>query len=390
MIGVEEALDLVDQYVKKSPPKLVDLKEALGLLLTQDVKSPIDMPPFHQSAMDGYALHYSESVQQYTVLGEVAAGSSKQFDLKKGEAVRIFTGAAVPDSANTVVRQEDVIRTGNSIAFTTAIEPHQNIRYQGEQIKKGAVALEVGTELSPAGIGFLASLGIHQVEVSPRPKISILTTGNELIRPGDLLEYGKVYESNSVMLESAFRQFGFFDVRQIRIPDQYEQTVATIESCLIESDLLIISGGISVGDYDFVGKAVKAAGVKEVFYKVKQKPGKPLYFGHYKEKLIFALPGNPAAAMTSFYLYILPTLSKWIHGKFNGCSQRELPLFSTYEKKGNRAEFLKAFAFENEVRILDGQSSAMLRSFAQANALVYIPEDISIVEEGEFVLVLML
>ena len=390
MISVEEALDLVDQHINKSKPKAVPLREALGLILSKNVTSPIDMPPFHQSAMDGYAVHYHGDIDEYLVIGEVPAGSSEQFELKKGEAVRIFTGAAVPETANTVVRQETAMVQEEMVTFSKPIEIHQNIRFQGEQIKAGALALDEGMEVTPAAVGFLASLGLEHVEVYPRPKIGILITGNELISPGNPLEYGKVYESNAVMLEAAFRQFGFLDVRQISIPDNLDQTIATIEAALTNTDLLILSGGISVGDYDYVGTALHKIGVNEVFYKVKQKPGKPLYFGTYGEKLIFALPGNPAAALSCFYLYLLPTISKLTGGKFVGCQQTELPLFSTYEKKGNRAEFLKAYATETEVRILEGQSSAMLKSFAEANCLVYIPEDVEVVEEGEFVLVLVL
>ena len=390
MISVEEALDLVDQNVKENAVKEVPLKDALGLILAKDVHSTIDMPPFDQSAMDGYAVYYDENISTYTVIGEIPAGSSQQFNLKKGQAVRIFTGAAVPRSATTVVRQEDVKRNEDEISFTTAIQQNQNIRPQGEQIKKGDLALEAGTELTPAGIGFLASLGFSRAPVHPRPVISILVTGNELIKPGDPLEYGKIYESNALMLESAFRQFGFFDIRQIGVPDNYTQTVATIEATLQNTDLMVISGGISVGDYDYVGKALREIGVTEVFYKVKQKPGKPLFYGTFQDTNIFALPGNPASALTCFYLYVLPTLNKLTGGEFVGCHQAELPLTTKYEKKGKRAEFLKAYADDTYVSLLGAQSSAMLSSFAEANALVYIPEDVEVVEEGEFVLALLL
>lgn len=389
MISLEEALTLIEDHVNCATARKVPLMEALGSILAEDIKSPIDMPPFAQSAMDGYAVNYDESIVDYQVIGEIQAGSGELFELKAGEAVRIFTGAAVPDTATTVVRQEDVIQDGSKLTFS-AITQGINIRPKAEQIKLGDIAMEAGGELNPAAIGFIATLGMSEVATYPRPKIAVLTTGNELVKPGISLEHGKIYESNSMMLEAAFRFYGFRDLTQVYVPDVYEQTVSSIQAALTSSDIVVLSGGISVGDYDFVGKALTELGVNEIIYKVKQKPGKPFYFGKLGEKLIFALPGNPAAALTCFYLYILPTLNKMTGGDFEGCAKTELPIGSAYTRKAKRTEILKAFATDMEVEILDAQSSAMLSSFSRANALVIIPEDVEKVDKGDFVFTLLL
>lgn len=389
MISVEEALDLVEKYCTRGEPKKVSLIEALGLILAEDITSAIDMPPFDQSAMDGYAVNYDPAVETYRLVGEIQAGSSVQIALSKGEAVRIFTGAAVPASANVVIRQEDVTKLGDQITFVPAAAG-ANIRIKGEEIKTGEVVLNKGVEIQPGTVGLLATLGLTEVAVFPRPGVAILVTGNELAKPGAALSFGQVYESNSIMLEAAFHHYGFRDIQHISVPDDYEQTLAAIKGCLDTVDMIILSGGISVGDYDFVNRALTQLNVRQIFYKVNQKPGKPIYFGTLDKKHIFALPGNPAAALTSFYLYILPALNQITGGNFQGCVKTELPISTDYVKKGTRTEILKALATENEVKILGQQSSAMLSSFSEANALVVIPDDVDEVSAGDFVLTFLL
>jgi molybdopterin molybdotransferase len=389
MISVQEALELIEANVTFPSPLAIPLRDSLGLMLAEDVLAPIDMPPFSQSAMDGYAVNFSPEQKHYKVIGEIQAGSGELFDLEKGEAVRIFTGAAVPESANVVVKQEIVAVDGSSMSFAD-VKIGANIRPKGEQTKKGEVALEKGCEIKPATIGYLATLGLTHVFVFPRPKISILTTGNELVKAGTSLKHGEIYESNSIMLETAFNHYGFNDISLLKVADIYEETVSAIKLALEKSDFIVLSGGISVGDYDFVAKALKEIGVKEVFHKVNQKPGKPLFFGTYDRKMIFALPGNPAAALTAFYLYILPSLNALTGGSFEGCKPTQLPISQQLKKKGNRTEILKAFATETEVEILNAQSSAMLSSFSDANALVIIPAESEGTEKGSMVLTLLL
>lgn len=391
MISVEKALSIVASEVERlERVEEVKLSAALGRRLAKDVLSEIDMPPFPQSAMDGYAVNWTAKISRYELIGEVAAGSDWHPNLKLGQAVRIFTGGAVPETATTVVRQEDVIVEDGWISFTAEIQDNKNIRPQAEQIKKGALALGQGSLLDAASIGYLAMLGHTSVEVIAQPSVAILTTGDELIQPGQALSYGQIYESNSIMLDQAFRSKGINAITHHKLPDDYEQTVAAIQEVFDAHDLIILSGGISVGDYDYVKAALAANQVQEQFYKVKQKPGKPLFFGTKNQKYIFALPGNPAAALTAFYVYLLPALSQMQGGTFSGCLQVQLPMVHAYQRKAQRAEFLKAQIVDDGIQVLTAQSSAMLSSFTEADGLIYVPFDVLKVEKGEKVTVLLL
>ncbi|MBQ0734807.1 gephyrin-like molybdotransferase Glp [Aquimarina celericrescens] len=390
MVPVEKALQLVDSHIT-STNKIVTISvsESLGFVLANDVLSPINMPPFRQSAMDGYALGSIEE-KAFSLKGEVQAGDDKDPELKKGEAIRIFTGAPVPSEAKAVIMQEKIEVNDNKVILLESVKPNANIRPAGEQIKEGEIALTKGTIINAAGIGYLATLGITHIEVYKKPSIAIITTGNELVPPGQKLKYGQIYESNSVMLSSALKTSGFADISFYKVEDEYQATRSIIEKTIKQCDVVLISGGISVGDYDFVGKALRDLQVDEIFYKVKQKPGKPLYFAQKDRTTIFALPGNPASSLSCFYVYVLPALQK-TSGLQDYRLKRSTSISSSgYSKKGERAEFLKAIEKDNTVTILDGQASSMLRSFALANALVYLPEEVSEINPGDTIQIINL
>ncbi len=390
MISVEEAFELLENNVIPTQISILcKTTNALGLVLAEDVSSPINMPPFRQSAMDGYALNIHNG-SSYTIIDEVKAGDGHQPILKAGDAVRIFTGSAVPNTANTVVIQEKVTVDKNHLQLNNSVKIKENIRSKGEQIKDGDIALKKGTKLTPAAIGFLLTLGIIKVPVFKKPKIGLVITGNELIKAGQPLSYGKIYESNSGMLYTGLLGLGYTDVTQYKVKDDYNSTVMILDKVISENDMILITGGISVGDYDFVGKALLELGTEQVFYRVKQKPGKPLFFGKIKNKPIFALPGNPASALSNFYVYVHPALEK-LSGNLNfSINKGKAFLSDEYLKKGDRAQFLKAYHKNGEVSILEGQSSAMLHTFAIANAIVYIPGEVSKYSKGDLITVLHL
>lgn len=390
MVTVEEAIKLIDQHTIHGPVENKKLDEALNYILFADVCSPIDMPPFRQSAMDGYALNFTAEVKSYHVIGEIAAGSSELFNLKPGEAVRIFTGAAVPDSANVVVQQEIVERVENNISLMKEIQMGQNIRPRGEQISSNEVALKKGTVLNPAALGFLTTLGLTDVLVHRKPAVAILTTGSELVKPGTPLKHGQIYESNSVMLMGALMNYGFDKPTMVKVKDDLQSTTLSIQNLLAQHDFILISGGISVGDYDYVKEALTQQGVQEIFYKVKQKPGKPVFFGRKENKIVFALPGNPASALTCFYVYALPALQKFSGISEPGLQRVKLKLNKSYSKKPGLAHFLKSTIYGDEVTISDSQSSAMLNSFAQADAMIYLPADQENFAENSVVDVLLI
>ncbi len=390
MITVEEAFELLENNVIPTQISILcKTTNALGLVLAEDLSSPINMPPFRQSAMDGYALNIHNG-SSYTIIDEVKAGDGHQPILKAGDAVRIFTGSAVPNTANTVVIQEKVTVDKNHLQLNNSVKIKENIRSKGEQIKDGDIALKKGTKLTPAAIGFLLTLGIIKVPVFKKPKIGLVITGNELIKAGQPLSYGKIYESNSGMLYTGLLGLGYTDVTQYKVKDDYYNTVMILDKVISENDMILITGGISVGDYDFVGKALLELGTEQVFYRVKQKPGKPLFFGKIKNKPIFALPGNPASALSNFYVYVHPALEK-LSGNLNfSINKGKAFLSDEYLKKGDRAQFLKAYHKNGEVSILEGQSSAMLHTFAIANAIVYIPGEVSKYSKGDLITVLHL
>lgn len=385
MISISKAIDIISKIVIPThKTKNLLLHEALNFVLAEDVISKINMPPFRQSAMDGYALHLHEG-SSYSVIDEVKAGDNSNPTLLKGQATRIFTGAAVPDSANAIIIQEHVTIENEKLLCNKPVNLNANIRPLGEQIMEGEIALSKGTKLTEAGIGYLASLGIEKVVVYQKPKTAIIVTGNELVTPGNTLQHGQIYESNSIMLQSVLRKRGITDISLYKSADNFEETKATINSALENNDLVLISGGISVGDYDFVGKALNELNTESLFYKVKQKPGKPLFFGKNKNTFVFALPGNPASALSCFYNYVDRAIAQMSGEEDYELMTLNVASKNTFNKRGDRAQFLKARYCNHEVEILDGQNSSMLHTFAISNAMVFIPEDKQNIEVGDIV-----
>lgn len=391
MISIEKALSLIEASIPSTKSTKVGLDHALGRVLSEDLVSPISFPPFAQSAMDGYALKLGRDHTTFKVIGEIKAGdNADNCILNTGEAIKIFTGAMCPASADLVCRIEDIVEQEEHITIQKMPSLGANIRPKGEQIQTGEIAFSKGTLINPASIGYLATLGFDTIPVFSLPKVGVISTGNELIeRSSSSLTSGKIYESNGIMLNGALKQANISEISYEHVNDSLESTIQALQNHLSASDLLIITGGISVGDYDFVEEALKQLGVQQVFYKVNQKPGKPLYFGTKGDKLIFALPGNPAAALTCFYVYIWPTLNKLKGLGFKGLPKVKKRISSSLLRPNARAQFLKALIHEDNVNILEGQSSAMLYSLSQANALVYLPSEKTI-QTGEQIDALLL
>lgn len=390
MVSVEEALQIIAKHTPIVQRVALPLSRSKGMVMAQDVHAPLNLPPFDQSAMDGYAIRIHPEME-YVIIGEVAAGDGKEVQLKAGEAVRIFTGAMVPKTANAVVMQEKVTRLGERITLLEEAVAKSNIRLCGEQISKGVLALPKGTKLTPPAIGFLAGMGIEEIEVFDKPRIGIVITGNELVVGGEALKPGQIYEGNSKMILAAVEDFGINVCTTYQVADNFMATCEVLTKAFLENDVVLVNGGISVGDHDYVYKALKVLDVEPLFYKVKQKPGKPLFFGKRGDKTVFALPGNPAAALTCFYLYVYPSLQK-IKGQLgNGLERRKLMITTPVTNTLGRALILKARILESgEVDILEGQSSAMLHTYSLANALVFVPESVAEIQKGSLVEVLVL
>ncbi|SNR17001.1 molybdopterin molybdotransferase MoeA [Tenacibaculum jejuense] len=382
MISVSEAIQHIENYCQ--PNKIIEkpIQEVLGLVLAEAIVSPINMPPFKQSSMDGYAFIHNE-ISSFTVVGEVQAGDSKNVVLQEGEAVRIFTGARVPDQADTVVMQEHTSVEGDQLTINELPKKSSNVRPLGEQIKTGAIALEEGTVLNEAAIGFIAGLGLSTVKVYQKPKVSILITGNELKAVGEVLEEGQVYDSNSITLQLALHRLGIDEVEIVKVEDTFEATKTAIKNQLDFADVILVSGGISVGDYDFVKRGLEENNVSEVFYKVNQKPGKPLWFGEKEEKLVFALPGNPASSLSCFYSYVLPVIKAQLGYKDYHLPRSTAKATNDIKNAFGKTLFLKGIIENGQATQLTGQASSMLKSFAVANGLLIVPEDVQEIKKGE-------
>lgn len=385
MISVEEAKKiLLDSIESINETVVMATNDALGYSLAKDIYAPLDLPPFNQSNVDGYAVCYDEQENKdWKVIAEIKAGDNSTVILKTGEAARIFTGAKVPEGSTMLIMQEKVSRTENTITSTENLKEGEHIRKKGAQIKKEQLAIKTNTVCAPAVIGFINTLGINKIEVFKKPEIAIVITGNELESAGNNLTEGKVYESNATTLTTALLAMGLKVSHTVFVQDNKEELKNAIAELLPTIDVLLISGGISVGDYDFVKEVVEEIGTTTLFYKVAQKPGKPLYYGKNKNKIVFGLPGNPASTLTCFYEYVFPALKK-LQGRKNVFLQTvTVTTNKTIQKKSGLAHFLKASVIDSIAEPLDGQESFIIKSLTEANAFIYLSQDKETVNKGE-------
>jgi molybdopterin molybdotransferase len=392
MITVDEAKKIIEQNTSSLPPVEMCLRDAAGKVLAEDVFAITDIPAFAQSSMDGYAFLLSEwhPPGKLRIEGEIPAGSGQAMTLGPGSAARIFTGAPVPAGADTVVMQEKtIVHNGELTISDEGIKAGANVRPAGSEIRAGELALGKDDSLSPAAVGFLAGLGITSVKVIPDPVISIIITGKELQQPGKPLEYGQVYESNSFTLATALNHLHFDQVTIARSDDDLEILTGVLRKALEQSDIVLLTGGVSVGDYDFVLAAAASCGVSTLFHKIKQRPGKPLFWGKKEQKIIVGLPGNPSSVLTCFYQYVLPALEILSRRKVR-LKTLEVPLTRTFSKAVPLTFFLKGFYDGRSVSVLDAQESYKLSSFAKANCLVKIKEEAAECREGEKVEIYLL
>lgn len=384
MIAVSEAQQIIEQHSIRLDTQHVKLEACLGFYLAEDVQAPFSLPSFRQSAMDGYAFIHSES-KTLKVSGQVQAGDTSIPQLKPGEAIRIFTGAPVPDAADNVIIQEHTTRNGDELILDKIPAKNANIRPIGEQIKKGEFVLKQGHYINEATIGFLAGLGFTEILVYKKPRVAILTTGNELQERGTELKSNHIYESNGIMLSSALNRIGITDIELIKAEDTLEATKNSVQKALEKADVVLVSGGISVGDYDFVQEALIQNEVKEHFYKVNQKPGKPLWFGTKGKKSVFGLPGNPASSLTCFYVYVLPHLRLRMGSKKPYLEKRKAILQQEVKNIHDKTLFLKAGVSEDQITPFTGQASSMLNTYAISNALLVIEPEQTVVKKGKTV-----
>jgi molybdopterin molybdotransferase len=375
MISVKQAKQIIIEAALPKKSVLLPLSEAFGLITSKPIIATTDIPNFAQSSMDGYALKYEDKGILLKVIGEMAAGTSEQIKISKGEATRIFTGAPLPLDADTVVMQEKIHFENNLLIVQDEnLKQGSNVRSKGAEVKQGDIAMVSGTYLSAAAIGFLAGIGCMEVSVYAPPKVAIILTGNELQKPGIPLEFGQVYEANSFQLKAALNKIGIKNSMVLTAEDDPEELRKVLQNALETNDVVLLNGGVSVGDYDFVTQAAQLCGVEEKFHKIKQKPGKPLFFGTKEDKLVFGLPGNPSSSLTCFYEYVLPALESSM-GLHSSLVEITASVTHDYPKPAGLTHFLKAFYSNGKVTPLHAQESFRLHSFAQANCFIILPEE---------------
>lgn len=311
MISIDEAVQQIKNHIPASKTHFINVNDSLGSYLAKDITAPEPSPRYTSSAMDGFGIKYCESMQQdkpicLTIIGESAAGHSFGEEVQPGQAVRINTGAVIPDGVDTVIRVEDTEEKDGKVIIHVQPKKGQDIRHAGEEFDQGTVILPKGTKLSATHLALLSAVGIIEVEVFKPCRVSILVTGSELVSSGDEIAPDQIRDSNMIMMAAAIREAGGEVIETKRVVDDAELTEKAIGEA--KGDIIICTGGISVGRHDHVKSAAGAVGFDEIFWKIKQKPGKPLFFAKKGEQLFFGLPGNPVSAFMCYIHYIKPLI----------------------------------------------------------------------------------
>jgi molybdopterin molybdotransferase len=391
LISIEEARRRVLDALRPLASEPVALADARGRVLAEDVTSAIDVPPFDSSAMDGYAL-VAGPARQLEVAGESRAGHPHEGELATDTAVRISTGAAVPRGATAVIPVERTSAADGRVEVEETAAG-ANIRRAGEDLRAGEVVLARGTPLGPAELGVAASVGRAELVCARRPRIALLVTGDELVQPGEPLGPGQIYSSNGFALAGQIAAAGGELVTRKAVPDSAAGTHAALEQALSDADVVIASGGVSVGPHDHVKGALRELGVEERFWGVALRPGKPTWFGTHAEVLVFGLPGNPVSAMVTFQLFVRPALAA-LQGADPAAARARATLDEPLERNPRREQAVRvrlSHADDGLHAVSTGeQGSHMLTSMLGADGLALVAAGEGELPPGERVEVLLL
>jgi len=393
-LSFEQALERIKQSIKPiKGKKNVTIREAAGHILAEDVTSPLDVPPFINSAMDGYAINSSDIPQtgdkKLKVIGKSFAGAPFDGKLKPGEAVRIMTGAVVTEGADTVVMQEHAEVDGSNIKIGNEHIAKQNVRNPGDDFFTGDTIIKAGERLSPAKLGLLASVGVTEFKVIRKPVVAFFSTGDELKGVGQHLEPGDIYDSNRYILFGMLQKMDVECIDMGVVPDIKEEIELTLKEASSIADLVITSGGASVGEADFIKIILDEIG-KVGFWKIAMKPGKPLAFGHINDTIFFGLPGNPVSAMATFYQFVQPSLRLLEGETISAPLILQAKCISKLKKRPGRKDFQRGIMSSDEkgqliVDTTGVQGSHMLSSMAKANCFIVLERDSGDIEVGETV-----
>jgi molybdopterin molybdotransferase len=377
LISIDDALATVLRSTQPLPAEWVAVIDALDRVLASDVSAATDVPPFACSAMDGYAILAGPAERALRVVGESRAGSPSERSLNQGEAIRISTGAAIPHGATAVIRQEDVESLPDGIRTASTTEAGENVRGPGEDMRAGTLVLGAGTRLEPAALAASVAAGAGSVSVHKRPRVQVVCTGDELREPGEPLGPGEIHNSNAPMLVGLARRCGALAPQAQRLADDRGATESALAAALESSDVMIVSGGVSVGPHDHVKPALESLGVQELFWGVALQPGKPTWFGSKGPKLVFGLPGNPVSTFVTFWLFVSRALAALQGAEEGRRADERASLAVAVHLNPNREQALRVRLERRDgglAAVPNGpQGSHIISSLLGADALAMIP-----------------
>ncbi len=397
MISYEEAVSIVSGHAKTGKTEEVDLFSAAGRILREDVKADMDNPPFTNSAMDGFAVRAEDTAGAdadkpvvLKIVGEAAAGSGATLKIGPGETAAIMTGGPLPDGADAIVIVEDTQKSGNdSVHIFRPAKKNNHVRFRAEDIRKGETVIPAGTYITPPIVALLATFGRSRIKVAQKPKVGIISTGNELVEPPAVPAAGQIRNSNAYYLFSSILQHGGLPEYFGIAADDKDKTEKKLSEALQTSDMLITTGGVSVGEYDYVKEILLKMGVSLHFTRVAIKPGRPLTFGTKNNRLFFGLPGNPVSTMVTFNLFVVPSIARFcgIHNFERTILPCELE--EDLRLSPGRRNFIR-FMVRNEGDVLlakstGRQDSGRLRSIAYADGIASFPQDMEKVKKGSII-----
>jgi len=395
MLQLEEARERILAAVRVLPSERVSLTEATRRILAADVAATLDLPAFDNSAMDGYAVRVAdleaasaEKPVRLNISQHIPAGAKQIAALGTGQCARIFTGSPAPPGADAVVMQEDVVREGDTATFREAAKPWANVRFRGEDVKAGTVVIKAGERVTAGIIALLGALGISEISVHRRPTVAMLATGNELREPDQPLQAGEIYESNRAALAALLGDAGALPRLFPVIPDALDKTREALRRAFDECDVVVTSGGVSVGELDFVKDAFRELGGKMEFWRVAIRPGKPFVFGSLGEKLLCGLPGNPVSAFVTAAMLVWPAILRLQGARDVELSAQFAIADDAFVNKTDRRHLMRVRVDGNgHVSLAGLQASHALGSLAAANGLVDVPAG-GVIERGATVRVL--
>jgi molybdopterin molybdotransferase len=399
MLTTTQALERILDRAVPLPPRHLPLDEALGLVTAEAVLARQPVPPFTNSAMDGYALRAADAAgasrdrpARLPVAAEIPAGSPGGLALPPGAAARIMTGAVLPDGADAVVPVEEAQAEPGFVVLAAAPRPGAHIRLAGEDIPGGGVVVAAGTVLRPAELGVLAAVGAARVPVHPRPRVAVVTTGDELVEAGQEPGPGQIRDANIHSLGAQVRAAGGTVLAFPRVPDRPEAVTAALEAALAQADVVLTNGGVSVGDFDYIKSILARLGAREVFWRVAQKPGGPLGLWEVRGRLVFGIPGNPAAAMLMFEEYVRPALRRMLGHRLLHRPERIGWLATPFRRPAgdSRLILLRVSVSDRDGRLLatltGPQGSGLLASMMRTDALALVPPEVREIPAGGEVL----